>query len=170
MKTVRRRSLRGRVSVAVGRREEPAYQSRGPTPPAVTGCQPRRRDSQREEQRLRALGPEVAAYRRLRAAESWHSAPSLPARAVGLEPPSDGPRVPRGPCAGPAVSHRSSLRTLHRIAWFCLSLGEDRPLDVEVDESFRQRPAYQEGCLTDEPDLSRYDQALPEDDPDDPLL
>ena len=45
-------------------------------------------------------------------------------------------------------------------------------MDVEVDESFRQRPAYQEGCLTDDPDLSLYDQMLPEDDPDgsdDPL-
>jgi len=59
------------------------------------------------------------------------------------------------------------LRTVQRIAWFCLSLGEERPLDVEVDESFRQRPAYQEGCLTDEPDLSLYDQGLPDDDPDD---
>jgi len=33
-----------------------------------------------------------------------------------------------------------------------------------VDESFRQRPAYQEGCLTDEPDLSIYDEILREDD------
>jgi hypothetical protein len=30
---------------------------------------------------------------------------------------------------------------------------------VDVDESFRQRPAYLEGCLTDEPDLRLYDQA-----------
>jgi hypothetical protein len=30
--------------------------------------------------------------------------------------------------------------------------------EVEVDEDFRQRPAYQEGYLTDEPDLSVYDQ------------
>ena len=28
----------------------------------------------------------------------------------------------------------------------------------EVDEDFRQRPAYQEGYLTDQPDLSVYDQ------------
>ena len=61
------------------------------------------------------------------------------------------------------------LDTLHRIAWFCLSLGEERPLEVEVDESFRQRPAYQEGCLTDEPDLSLYDQAF-EDDLDDRMI
>lgn len=27
-----------------------------------------------------------------------------------------------------------------------------------MDEDFRQRPAYQEGYLTDQPDLSKYDQ------------
>jgi hypothetical protein len=27
-----------------------------------------------------------------------------------------------------------------------------------VDEDFQQRPAYQEGYLTDQPDLSVYDQ------------
>ena len=34
--------------------------------------------------------------------------------------------------------------------------------DAEIDEEFQQRPAYQEGCLTDLPDLSVYD--LPEQD------
>ena len=29
--------------------------------------------------------------------------------------------------------------------------------EAEVDEDFQQRPAYQEGCLTDQPDLSVYD-------------
>jgi hypothetical protein len=49
------------------------------------------------------------------------------------------------------------LATLESIAWYCLSLGEERLPDVEVDESFRERPAYLEGSLTDEPDLSIYD-------------
>ena len=58
--------------------------------------------------------------------------------------------------AGPALSHHT-VETLERIAWFCMSQG-DQPLpEADVDESFRQRPAYQEGCLTDEPDLSIYD-------------
>jgi hypothetical protein len=34
--------------------------------------------------------------------------------------------------------------------------------EAEVDEDFQQRPAYQEGCLTDQPDLSVYDQLLEE--------
>ena len=35
-----------------------------------------------------------------------------------------------------------------------MSQGQEPLPDAEVDESFRQRPAYQEGYLTDEPDLS----------------
>jgi hypothetical protein len=49
------------------------------------------------------------------------------------------------------------IRTLHRIAWFCMSQGEDGLPCVDIDESYHQRPAYQEGCLTDEPDLTIYD-------------
>jgi len=54
--------------------------------------------------------------------------------------------------------------TLQRIAWFCLSQGQQSLPFAEVDENFRQRPAYQEGFLTDEPDLSLYDEVPPEED------
>ena len=50
------------------------------------------------------------------------------------------------------------LETLRRIAWLCMSQGQQPLPYVDVDESFRQRPAYQEGFLTDEPDLSVYDE------------
>ena len=53
------------------------------------------------------------------------------------------------------------LSTLRRIAWLCLSQEESVLPQVEVDEDLQQRPAYQEGDLTDQPDLSVYDQ-LPE--------
>jgi len=60
------------------------------------------------------------------------------------------------------------LETLHRIAWFCISQGEiersQANVDIDVDENLRQRPAYQEGYLTDEPDLSDYDRMPSEDD------
>ena len=52
----------------------------------------------------------------------------------------------------------TELATLHRIAWLCLSQEDNVLPEVEVDEDFRQRPAYQEGYLTDQPDLSQYDQ------------
>ena len=35
---------------------------------------------------------------------------------------------------------------------------------MDVDDSYHERPAYQEGCLTDEPDLSIYDDMLQSDD------
>jgi len=34
---------------------------------------------------------------------------------------------------------------------------------VDVDDNYCQRPAYLEGCLTDEPDLSIYDDLLSSD-------
>ena len=49
------------------------------------------------------------------------------------------------------------LGTLRRIAWLCISQPEDVLPEVDVDEDFQQRSAYQEGCLTDQPDLSVYD-------------
>jgi len=54
------------------------------------------------------------------------------------------------------------LASLQRIAWFCMSQTEETLPPADVDESFRQRPAYQEGCLTDEPDLSVYDEQAPQ--------
>ena len=59
------------------------------------------------------------------------------------------------------------METLQRIAWLCMSQGQELLPDVEVDESFRQRPAYQAGFLTDEPDLSVYDETPGEDHPTD---
>jgi hypothetical protein len=56
------------------------------------------------------------------------------------------------------------MATVQRIAWFCMSQGEERFFDVDVDDSYHKRPAYQEGCLTDEPDLSIYDDMYPCDD------
>jgi hypothetical protein len=56
------------------------------------------------------------------------------------------------------------IETLQRIAWFCISQSDQQLPEADVDDSFRERPAYQEGCLTDEPDLSIYDDLLPDDD------
>lgn len=130
----------------------------------------RHHGSQHEEQRLRALDPAVAAY-----------------VDFALQTPG------RGTCAAgrrhrflrelfalsrkvtPAVFAEAltrarryrvvDLETLQRIAWLSMSQGQESLPDVEVDESFRQRPAYQEGFLTDEPDLSVYDETPEKDDP-----
>ena len=50
------------------------------------------------------------------------------------------------------------LATIRRIAWLCLCQEQDVLPEPEVDEDFHKRPAYQEGYLTDQPDLSVYDQ------------
>jgi transposase len=124
-----------------------------------------RHSSQQEEQRLRALGADVVAYldyalqtpglqrhRFVRAL--WTLSRRVPLQ-VFLE------TMQR------ALRYRVVEReTLERVAWFCLSQGEHPLPEVEVDESYRQRPSYEEGCLTDEPDLSSYDdRTLDEDQP-----
>ena len=45
-----------------------------------------------------------------------------------------------------------------------LSIGQGQRLlpMAEVDESFQEREAYQQGRLTDAPDFSTYDQMLEE--------
>ena len=53
------------------------------------------------------------------------------------------------------------LATVGRIAWLSMSQEDDVLPEADVDEDFRQRLAYQEGCLTDQPDLSVYDQLFP---------
>jgi transposase len=48
------------------------------------------------------------------------------------------------------------LETIWRIALMHVQDGLDT-LSADLDESFTEREAYQEGCLSDEPDFSRYD-------------
>lgn len=127
----------------------------GGTPPRH---QPRHRQqsSEEEEKRLRALDPAVGGYvdfllltpglqrhRCLRQllALSQRMSPELFLRSVQR-------------------AHRyriDCLQTLHRIA--LLHLREaDGPLPLPaVDPTFIERPAYQEGSLTESPDLSRYE-------------
>ena len=117
----------------------------------------RKHGSQHEEQRLRALGPDVGGLSGLRPANARHPAASLPAGAVHLEP-SGRPRPVFVQTLQRALRYRVvELQTLKNIAWFCLSQGEPSLPYADVDESFCQRPAYEEGALTDEPDLSQYD-------------
>jgi hypothetical protein len=115
----------------------------------------RKLSSQEEEKRLRAVDPVIGAYvdfilgtsgllrhqflRRLWAFhQRWSTALFL--RTVER-------------------AHRyqiTSLETLERIA--LLHLDETALPDPIVDPDLEKRPAYQEGSLTDTPDLSRYDE------------
>ena len=114
----------------------------------------RKQSSQEEEKRLRAIAPVIGAYvdfilsspgllrhqflRRLWALrQRWSTALFL--RTIER-------------------AHRyqiTSLETLERIA--LLELDDTALPDPVVDPELEKRPAYQEGSLTDTPDLSRYD-------------
>jgi transposase len=54
----------------------------------------------------------------------------------------------------------ADIETLRRIARLSITQQEFPLFAVEVDESFRQREAYQQGHLTDAPDFDLYDQLL----------
>jgi transposase len=116
----------------------------------------RKRPSDEEEKRLRAMGPALSAYvdlilatpgllrhqhlRRLLAL-SRRMTPELFVRIIER-------------------AHRyriTDLATLEKIALLLLKdAGGQLPLP-SIDPSFRDRPAYREGSITDSPDLSQYE-------------
>jgi len=128
----------------------------------------RKNGSQQEERRLRAMGADVEAY-----VDYVIKTPGIQRHRFVRELFALSRKVIPGVFVETlqrALRYRIvHIETLHRIAWFCMSQTDRQPLDsdVDVDESFRERPAYQDGCLTDEPDLSIYDQILDEDDQND---
>jgi transposase len=126
----------------------------------------RRRESREEEQRLRALGEAVGAY-----LDAAFQTPGIQRhRFVRQLFSLSGQVSPRIFVQALERAHRYrifQIDTLHRIAWFCLSQSQEQLPEADVDEHFRDRPAYQEGYLTDEPDLSAYDTDGDQDDQDD---
>ena len=60
------------------------------------------------------------------------------------------------------------LDVLERIAQLLLTQGLFEPITPEIDETFRQRDTYQQGALTDPPDLSAYQVPPPPQDPEPP--
>jgi hypothetical protein len=126
----------------------------------------RHHGSQHEEQRLRALDPAVADY-----VDFALQTPGIQRHRFLRELFALSRKVTPAVFAEALTRARRyrvvEMETLQRIAWLCMSQGQELLPDVEVDESFRQRPAYQAGFLTDEPDLSVYDETRGEDHPTD---
>jgi hypothetical protein len=54
----------------------------------------------------------------------------------------------------------TDLRCVERIALLYLTGGEGEIGPVQIDEEFQKRPAYLEGRLSDEADLSVYEKLL----------
>lgn len=126
----------------------------------------RKHGSQQEENRLRGMGPDVAAY-----VDYAIKTPGIQRHRFLRELFALSRQVPEQAFVEAlqrALRYRIvHLQTVKRIIWFCISQGEQHLPEADVDESFRERSAYQEGCLTDEPDLSLYDETLEEEQPDD---
>jgi hypothetical protein len=117
----------------------------------------RRRDAKQEEQRLRALGDEVSAYLDFALSARGVQRHRFTRELFALSRKLTNEVFRK--TARRAHRYRIvDLATIRRIGWLCLSQEEDVLPEPEVDEDFQQRPAYQEGYLTDQPDLSVYDQ------------
>jgi transposase len=125
----------------------------------------RHRDARQEEQRLRAMGSAVTDY-----LDYALSAPGIQRHRFTRELFAISRKVTATvfvKTVQRALRYRIvDLATLRRITWLCISQQEDVLPEADVDEDFQLRPAYQEGCLTDEPDLSVYDQ-LPDENEED---
>jgi len=124
----------------------------------------RRRPTDEEEKRLRAMAPGVASYldfvlkeergiqRHRFIRELFAMTGRMPA-AVFIQ------------TAERALRYRiTSIETVERIALLYITQDTQILPCVDVDEGFRQRQAYQEGSLTDAPDFSLYDKMLEEND------
>jgi AcrR family transcriptional regulator len=124
----------------------------------VSGAHPRHRPqpSDEEEKRLRALAPDVGAYVDFLLATPGHLRHQTLRRLWALSQRMSAELFVRAV----ARAHRyriHDLRTLERIAQLYLQESPN-PLPLPaIDESFRDRPAYQQGSLTETPNLSEYD-------------
>jgi transposase len=147
-----RRTLIEYALPAWGRKNQPFH---APGQPPRYLPRNRKLSSQEEEKRLRALDPVIGAYvdfilgtpgllrhQFLRRLWAFHQRWSTTLFLRTIE------RAHR--------YHITSLETLERIA--LLQLDETALPEPVVDPDLEKRPAYQEGSLTETPDLSRYDE------------
>jgi hypothetical protein len=124
----------------------------------------RRRPTQEEEKRLRAMGEGVNRYLdfalKPKGIARHHFLRQLFALSQETSAAVFIQTIER------ALRHRVvAIDALRRIAVLSMSGHEPSLPAVDIDESFRTRDAYLEGRLTDTPDFSRYDRIL--EDPED---
>lgn len=127
-----------------------------PSKPA-SDAHPRHRPqpSHEEEKRLRALAPIVSTYVDFLLATPGHLRHQTLRRLWTLSQRMSADLFVRS--VERAHHYRiSDLKTLERIAHLYLQEAPGQLPLPAIDESFRHRPAYQDGSLTDSPDLSQY--------------
>jgi transposase len=129
--------------------------------------QNRKREATEEDKRLRAMGEEVTQYLSYALSTPGIQRHRFTRQLFALS--RQVPQLVFVQTVQRALRYRVvELEMLRRIAWLCVSQGEHPLPDPQIDEDFQQRPAYQEGCLTDEPDLSIYDDMLKEEEDNHP--
>jgi hypothetical protein len=124
----------------------------------VSSYKPRHRQqpSQEEEKRLRAMGPAVGAYVDFILTAQGLLRHQYLRRLLALSQRMTSELFVRSV----ERAHRyriTSLATIEKIALLYLKEGSTELPLPPIDESFRDRPAYREGSLTDSPDLSQYE-------------
>jgi len=136
----------------------------------------RRQPTQEEEKRLRAMGQPVSAYLDVALKDKGLTRHSFLRKLFALSRKTT-PELFLKTIERAHKYRITDIDTIERIAVLHLTEGVDLLPLAEVDESFRDRPAYQDGALTEAPDLSAYQEGgsdpqdengTPEDDPDNP--
>ena len=122
----------------------------------------RKHSSQEEEKRLRAIAPAVAAYLDFAlptpGLQRHQFVRRLFALSQRMTPELFGKSLQRA-----AQYQITSLDTIERIALLYLGQGDGYLPGAQVQEHYQERPAYQEGSLTEKPDLSLYQDPPPAD-------
>ncbi len=144
-------------------------------PPPPYQPKHRKHPTQEEEKRLRALAPEINAYLDFALAGKGLQRHAFLRRLLALSQKMTAELFLK--TIQRAHKFRiASLEIIERIALLYLREGATELPLAEVDEAFQERAAYQEGALTDLPDLSHYqapaeqqppDQAPPQQQPPD---
>lgn len=120
-----------------------------------------RRPTAEEEKRLRAIGPEVAAYLDFARPAVGLARHRFVRRLFGLSQQMSPDLFVRA--IQRALTYRvRDLDTVRRIALLHLSEGLDVLPHAEVDQDLERRESYREGHLTDAPDFSAFDEMFAE--------
>jgi len=134
-------------------------------PPPPHRPKNRRKPTQEEEKRLRAIGQPVNAYLDFALQDKGLTRHPFLRKLFALSRKMT-PELFLKTIERADKYRITDIDTIERIALLHLSQGMDLLPWAEVDESFRQRPAYQDGALTEAPDLSVYQEE--DEDPEDP--
>jgi transposase len=125
----------------------------------------RRKPTQQEERRLRAMAESVSAYLDFALKPKGIERHGFLRKLYALS----GKMTEAVFVASIERAHKyriTDIATIERIAALNITQGPPSLPFAEVDEDFRARDTYREGRLTDAPDLSIYDQLIPGEDHD----